>query len=113
MDLIEIDIVSLEALQAIVDLGQDCLAGQASAVWPGSHPPIELGRDNKLVPAALLGQNLPQDLLACAVRVDISGIDEVDAGVQGGDNQRSGFFQVEGPGMRAPVGNSVTHAAQA
>src|SRR5258707_13528131 len=55
MDLVEVDIIHAEPVQAGVDLAHDCLARQAAAVRTGTQPAIHFGRDDHLVAA---GENL-------------------------------------------------------
>ena len=42
MDLVEVDIVHAQPRQAVVDLGQYGLAGQAGAIGPGRMRPLTL-----------------------------------------------------------------------
>src|SRR5258705_382262 len=69
VDLIEIDVIGAEAPQAGVDLHHDCLARQAGAVWSGSHPPVDLGRDDDRVAAGEILHCAAEDLFAAAERI--------------------------------------------
>ena len=43
VDLVEIDVVGAEPLQAGIDLMEDRLARQTGTVWPGAHAAVDLG----------------------------------------------------------------------
>ena len=113
VDLVEVDVVGAEAAEAVVDLGHDGLARQAHGVAALAHRAPELGGDDDLVAVGHVGQGPPDDLLAGAVGVDVGGVEEVDAGVEGlGDEGPAGLL-VEAPLVGAAVGDAVAHAAEA
>jgi hypothetical protein len=64
MDLVEVDIVSAEARQAVVDLGQDGLAGQSLTIGPRPHAAVDLGGDDDFFPGDIRQKSLADDLLA-------------------------------------------------
>src|SRR5437667_286839 len=64
MDLVEVDVIHAEPVQAGVDLAHDCLARQAAAVRTGAHPAIYFGRDDHLVAAGQILDSPSEDLLA-------------------------------------------------
>jgi hypothetical protein len=51
MDLVEIDVVGTEPMQALVDFGQDCLSRQAATVRARPHRCANLRRKNDFVTA--------------------------------------------------------------
>ena len=115
MRLIEVDIVGIEAAQAL-------LAGKADKVRVEFLRPFlmsnagskriveviaELGGDDHLV--AAVAEDFSQDFLAIALAVGIGGIEKVDARLQG-------IFQERGPlllGNLAPPGSSHGPNAEA
>jgi hypothetical protein len=113
MDLIEIDVIGAEPPQARVDLGHDRPARQAGPVRARAHPPVHLGRDHDLVAAREILQRPAEDLLAGAVRIDIRRVEEIDASLQGPLDEGAAFLFVERPGVTAPIGYAVAHAAKA
>ena len=54
----------------------------------------------------------PENLFAGAVRVDVGGIEEVDAEFQRAGEKRAACLLIERPGMRAALRHAITHAAQ-
>ena len=113
MDLVEIDVVGAEPLQAGVDLGQDRLARQAGAVRPLAHAAVDLGRDHHLVAPREVEQRAADDLFAGAVRIDVGGVEEVDAEVERLLDERPARRLAERPRVVAALGLAVAHAAQA
>jgi hypothetical protein len=114
VDLVQVDVVGPETREAVVDLGHDRLAGQAAPVGPaGVHVPVDLRGDDDLVAAGVLLQRLPDDLLARPGGVDVRGVEEVDAELDGLLDQRPAVLLAEGPRMAASVGFAERHAAEA
>src|SRR5207248_5034849 len=112
-DLVQVHVVGAQPAQAVVDLGEDRLAGQAGSVGAGAHPAVHLGGKHDLVPIGVLGERAADDLLTGAVRVHVGGVEEVDAGLHRAPDEGPAGFLVQRPGVAAPVGQAVTHAAQA
>jgi hypothetical protein len=110
---IEIDEVGAETFQAVVDLGEDRLARQAGAVRPRPHPAVDLGREHHVVTLDEILQRAADDFLGCAVGIDIGGIEEIDAEIEGLLDQGAALFLVQRPGMRATIGDAVAHASDA
>src|SRR6185312_3343095 len=81
VDLVEVDPVGVQALQRRLDLADDPAAGVAELVGVVAHRPVDLGGEDDVV-APPSGQRLCDDRLGLAARVDVSGIDEVDARVE-------------------------------
>ncbi len=83
MNLVEIDVIHAQACQAGIDRLQDVFAGQAALVGSGSHCLEHFGRHDRIVTLDAEGpQRPPEYQLALARRIDIGGIEEVDAQVQ-------------------------------
>ena len=111
VELVEVDIVGAEAGEGVLNLGHDRLAGQALAVRTGTHGVAQLGRDHDVVAVREVAQGSAEDLLARALRVDVRGVEEVDAGVQGVPNERAGVGLAERPDRVAPARFTVGHRA--
>src|SRR5690606_7789008 len=91
VELVEVDVVRLEPLEAGVHGPADVDRGELVVVGPdlavGAHVPVHLGGDDDLVPpAAALGEPVADDALGAALvltpAVDVGGVEEVDPGVQ-------------------------------
>ena len=92
MDLIQVDPIGLQTAQAVLDLHADPTAGVSLPVRVRAHVSVHLRREHDVVAATT--QRLPHDLLGLAVRVDVGGIDEVDAGVERGMDDADGVVVV-------------------
>jgi hypothetical protein len=77
-------VVGLEAAQAVLHLADDPAARVAAHVDVLAHLGVRLGGQHHVVATA--EQGLADDLLRLPRRVDIRGVDEVDAAVQRGMN---------------------------
>ena len=88
--LVEVDVVDLQAAQRVLDLADDPAARAARLVGVlVVHVAVELGGQEDVVAAALAGlQRLADDLLGLAAGVDVGGVDDVDAGVEGAVDDR-------------------------
>ena len=88
--LVEVDVVDLQAAQRVLDLADDPAARVARLVGVlVVHVAVELGGQEDVVAAALAGlQRLADDLLGLAAGVDVGGVDDVDAGVEGAVDDR-------------------------
>ena len=113
MDLVQVDEVGAEALQAGVDLREDGLPRQAHAVGPLVHPLVDLGRDHDLAAPRVVEQRPADDLLARSGRIHVGGVEEVDAEVERLLQERPARRLAEGPDVAAAVGLAVAHAAEA
>jgi hypothetical protein len=78
--LVEVDPIGSQAPQRVLDLGDYPAARAAAHVGVVAHRHEELGGEHDVVAASL--ERLADDLLRLAGRVDIGGVDEVDAGVE-------------------------------
>ena len=95
-----------------VDLVQDRLAGQAGAVRSRPHPAVHLGGEHDLLAAGEVAQRAAGDLLAAAAGVDVGGVEEVDARLEGVPDERPGRVLVEDPLVAAAGRVAPAHAAQ-
>jgi hypothetical protein len=112
VDLVEIHIVEAEALQAVVDGVHDVLARKTPLVGILAHRVVHLRRNDNLLPRdAQFLQGPSRHHLACAVRVYVRGIEEIDAHLQRALEERFRRVVVEYP--VAPFRRAVAHAAQA
>ncbi len=88
VDLVEVDVVGLEAAQAGFDGVHDVAAGCADIVASGAGAAVDLGGDDDVFAGdAEVLERLADADLGLALGVDVGGVDEVDAGVEGGLNQ--------------------------
>ena len=111
VNLVEVDVVGAEPPQAVVDLGHDRLAGQAPPVRPRPHRVAQLGGNHDVVAVREVTERAAEDLLAGAVRVQVGGVEEVDASLEGMLDERAAGFLVQRPDRVAAVGIAVGHRA--
>ena len=71
----------------------------------------DLGGQHDLVRPGELSQGLAGDLFAAAEGIDVGGVEEIDAGLDGLAEEGHGRLLVQDP--RPPLGIAVAHAAQA
>src|SRR5262249_4333136 len=105
-------IIHAEPSQAGIDLVQDRLARQAGAVRIVlAHLGADLGRDHQLLALAEILDRAAEDLLAGAERIDVRGVEEVDAELERLLDEGATVVLVEHPGT--PGLGAVGHAAEA
>jgi hypothetical protein len=80
VDLIEVDVVGLQAAQRVLHLGHDPAPRVAPLVGIIAHRLVHLGRQDDVVAAPL--ECLAHDLLGLAVGVGVGGVNEVDPRVK-------------------------------
>jgi hypothetical protein len=80
--LVEVDVVGVQALEAVLHRLDDVPPGAAPQVLALAHGVGELGGQDRLVPLAL--QRLAQEDLGLGGAVDIGRVKEVDPAVEGG-----------------------------
>src|SRR5207253_2380110 len=80
VNLVQVDVVGLQAAQRVLDLGYDPAPRGASPVWVVAHREAHLGGEDNVIAAALEG--LADDLFRFAAGVGVGGVDEVDSSVQ-------------------------------
>ena len=93
MELIEIYPVGAESTQAIFYCLHHVL--WAGALWPIAHRAAELRCDHHLVTAPT--ERAAQVLFARGTTVDVGSIEEGDASIEGGINDRRGSLRVGAP----------------
>lgn len=113
VDDVEVDVVGSETLQARVDLGHDVLARQATTIGRLAHVPVHLRREDDVVTVGELLEVLAQDLLRIALRVDIGGVEEVDARVEGGLHDGTALVLTDDPVVDPVTGDAEAHRAEA
>ncbi|GDY55976.1 hypothetical protein SVIO_065990 [Streptomyces violaceusniger] len=82
MDLVEVDPVSVQAPEAVLDRPEDPTPRVATAVAALAHLKVDLGGEDDVVTAP--PQCLPHNLLGLALSIHVGGVDEVDPLVEGG-----------------------------
>ena len=80
VDLVQVDPVGLRRRRLSSHLLHDPAARVAARFGSVAHRAVHLGREDDVVAAAR--ERLADDLLRLAARVDVGGVDEVDAGVE-------------------------------
>src|SRR5436309_2410418 len=68
VDLVQVDVIGAEAAERVLDLARDPQPGVAVVVLSGAHLPVDLGRQDDVVPTAF--ERLADDLFVRAVGVD-------------------------------------------
>ncbi len=112
VDLIEIDVIGTEALQAVIDGVMDVLAGEAAGVGIVTHGVEDFGGDDDLIARrAELAQGAAGDLFTGAEGIHIGSVEEVDAGFDGAAEEGQGIGFFEDP--FAPGFDAIGHGAQA
>ena len=112
MDLVEINVIDAEALEAGVDGGHDVFAREAPVVGAVAHRAEDLGGDDQFLAARLeLTQELAGDALAVTEGVHVGGVEEVDASLDRAldDGPCLSFFQYP----LTPLLVAVRHHAEA
>ena len=80
MNLIQIDIVEPKAFQARLDAVHDVVARQADRVWPRCGSAAHLGCDDNTFAGHLeIAQRPTENLLGKPLRINVGGVDEIDA----------------------------------
>src|SRR3954469_14334557 len=111
VDLVEVDVVHAEPLQRGVDGGEDVLAREPAPVRARRHLPVHLGRDHRLVARQEARHEPARGHLARAARVDVGGVEERDAALDGAADDRLRGGLVEDPGAVGVV--AVAHHPEA
>src|SRR5512134_1894100 len=119
MNLVEVDVVRPESLQARVDFVEDRLARETSPVWTRAHHPPDFRRDDDLFAASEFPKRAAGDLLACPKAVHVGRVEEVDAMLDGAPEERPRFVLFQSPlptqsrSRHCRGGISVAHATEA
>ena len=93
VDLVQVDVVDAEPAQAVVAGGHDPAARVSLRVRVLTHLAVHLRGEHHLVPLRLC-QRLADDLLGLTEGVHVGGVDEVDAGIDGGMDDADGVVVV-------------------
>jgi hypothetical protein len=127
MQLVQVDVLHLQALQARLYAVHDVMARVAARIGPlGAGGAEHLGgHDHVLAWHLEVLECLAGDDLRAAVRIDVGGVDEVDAGVERAADQRIGLgllqradgaphaaLAAEGHGAEAEFRNEQAGAAE-
>ncbi len=125
VDLIEIDVVGVEATEAVLEFGEQARGreigddGGATLAAGGRRvfAPVEagFGGEVEILAAAMLTDGLAEEFFGAAVAVDGSGVDEVDAVIDGGEEgvdgvgfrDRAPLHAAHGPGAEADARDAV------
>lgn len=113
VDVEQIHVVHLKALERPIDLVENVLARQALAVFALAHRKPHLGRHNDIVPAGKFFQHPTGNFFGIAMIVVICGIEEVDAALNGKSKERLGFLFRKNPWVGRSAGCAERHATQA
>src|SRR5205085_5439393 len=105
----EVDVVGVQPPQARLATADHVVPGQARVVGPRTHRHAHLGGDQHAI--AVLAERLPEALLGQPGRVDVGGVDEVDAGLAGQVDLGAGAVDVDGADGLGPAGASEAHGA--
>ena len=112
VDLVEVDVVELQAPQRSVDRGHDVLAREAPPVLAGHRLPVHLGRQHVLLAhSEQRTQQPPRDDLALPAVVDVGGVKEGDPALDGGAHDRLRSRLIDRP--LATLVRAIAHHAQA
>src|SRR5690606_24050531 len=101
MQVIEVDAIGPEPAQAGLDRTHEVVARAASRVRTRAGREVRLRGEHDVV--ALAAHETPEDLLGASLVVDVGGVEEVDASVEGGtpDLARRGLVGVTAERHRA------------
>jgi hypothetical protein len=97
--LIEVDVVGAKPRERGVDLLVDLPTRQTAVA--GGHRPEELRRKHVGV-ARPVGEHLTEELLGLPARVDVRGVDEVDADVEGLPDAGLRLLSLDAAAVREP-----------
>ena len=104
VQLIEVDDIGLQPLQARLAGAHQMMARRSGIVWPFAHREAGLGCKQHAL--AALADDLTDDFLGDTLRINIRRIDQVDAGIQRHIDELAGFSNAEvadglGPALAA------------
>ena len=128
VQLVEVDMVGAEALQAVLGGLEKMVPRRPAAVRSRRYPPEGLGRDhNGLAGDAEILQSAARHLLRSALGIDVRGVDEVHPGIDSSLHERvravlldlsdglpAALAAIEGHGAEAELGDleaAVTECA--
>ena len=98
MGQINVNVVGLQAGEAVFNFAHDVEAREAGVVWPISHGTVDLGGQHNLISSPFEG--LTDNPFASAAiissRVLVGAVDEIDAKIDGAVNRREANVLVRG-----------------
>ena len=111
---VHVDVVKLQALEAVVYLAHYSLAGGAGAVRAGAHFLVDLGLDDQLVAVGLPAlEGVAEYLLAGADGIHVRGVKPVEAEVERVLDHLVGLVLADEPGTSPAVEVAEAHASDA
>ena len=110
VDLVEVHVIRAEALERGIDALHHMLARKPAVVRVAAHRVAQLGGDDHLVALGQLLEGAAGDLFTGADRVDVRGVEEVDASIECALDERPGVGVIEDP--VAPLAAAVGHHAE-
>ncbi len=113
MDLVEIHVICLQSLQAFIDLAQDRLARETSAIRIVTHFAMHLGGDDDLIPIREILQRASKNLLALANGINIGRIEEINPQLKRFLDDRPAILLVEHPLVNPTLRIPKPHTTQA
>src|SRR4029077_20148950 len=117
VDLVQVDVIELQALQARLQSGDDVAARRAAHIRARAGRVEDLGRDDDVLARYLqVAERLAGDLFGAAVGVDVGGVDEVDAGIERAADDALRFLLLKLADLRlyaAVVAAAEGHGAEA
>ena len=115
VDLVEVDMIEAEPLQAGGDLIHDMAAREADSVRPRPHPAAHLGGDDHVLALdAEVAQGLADLNLGLAFGIDVGGVDEIDARFErAGDELGGGGLIERADGAPEPAAAMKCHRPEA
>ena len=93
--LVEVNIIGVQAAQAVFNLCYDMLARVSGLVWAFGHPTGHVRRDDGLM--SFPTQGLAYVLLRCSLSIGVGSVYEVNTHVQGMIDNKFGAFGVNSP----------------
>ena len=102
--------IGAQPLEAGLDGANQVVARGAGSVGVVAQRASALGGEDDVV--ALAAQRLAGDFLGQPERVEIGGVDEVDAGIEGDVEQLLGPLGIDASGLLEAVGAAEGHRAQ-
>jgi len=111
VDLQQVDVIHVQAAQAVIDGAQDLRPGQPFGEIADLM--VNLRRNDDLITTGKIAQGAAHDLLAAAVGVAIGGVKEVNAALKGAFDDGAAALFWQRPGVIPAVRLAKRHAAQA
>ena len=113
VEVVDVDVVGVEALEGLLESGGEVVAGAADVVGALAGAEGGLGGDEDVF-ALEVGDGFAEDGFAVAVGVDVGGVEEVTAGFHADVDEMGGFGVLGGaPGFEEVVGAAEGAGAEA